>query len=333
MSIFSRKPNLDTPSGVVAHFLKTDNNPTVTFFRDHREALTREVELSWVGLTREQRLHDLRGCHRFFLIFVVSEDSFEDLSPEFQGLIALAGAKSRVLGFMWEQTYGESMQHLAASWVPLSEDELKEYLSEENDGSDFGPFERAALESVEAVHSMPDDVVQPADKVVLSASLRAGARVAESLAAMDLAEWEGDEDSVPELLAYLRQAERDRNTAVLHRTVAAIGWYFVLFFIHPYQEDIGEDGPEWARQKGWAMSPYDGEELAEDWLAETYLRRAGKGSGDFHTRWAIGVLTALGCSEDDAYGGGMYAAMLLPSACLEQLESWKTELRGAGLIE
>ena len=125
MGLFGQR--LDTPSQVVNHFLKVDDNPSVRYFRGNRKALIAEIEEAWDQRSKDQRLASLRGSYRFFVTLTQPGSTpYEEFPGEIQLLIALAGAKSRLLGFLWERHYSETLETLASDWGPLSEEEMQE---------------------------------------------------------------------------------------------------------------------------------------------------------------------------------------------------------------
>jgi hypothetical protein len=125
MGLRPHKDDLTTPAGAVAFLLEHDPTPVLQVFAGEREALTREVAGSWDGLTKEQRLALLRNATRFYVTLAGPEVLEEPHAPEFLSLIALTGAKSRVMGFLWERTYGEKMVDVGADWGPFDPDELE----------------------------------------------------------------------------------------------------------------------------------------------------------------------------------------------------------------
>ena len=51
----------------------------------------------------------------------------------------------------------------------------------------------------------------------------------------------------------------------------------------------------------------------------------------WHIHWACGVLQALGASEDEAWSDALLVSAELSVAIVQQVDTWKSELREAGL--
>ena len=336
MGLFSRKPDLDSVAGVTDHFLRNDSSPVVAFWRGSgsEKALKLAAESTWVGNSRRERLDWLRADYRLFLAFQMpGSPPLHELVFQVQFVVALAGARSRILGFMWERTYSESMQHLAASWTPMSSDELDAIFAV---GSDDDPspdvFTRAAEDAAQSIRGLPDDFLQPSDKIISGASLRAGARVAASLMTDS-----SDADAAQSVLAtHLQQLADDESPDRLHRVVATLAFHYVLTFGGPLREQLGAQGPEWAEFLGLVLTPGEDSQLDPSWIAEAWTRHGEYQATGDSTRHFIhltrGVLTAAGVPEDRVDASALFDSMRLMAATTAETEHWKTELRGVGLL-
>ena len=185
------------------------------------DLITAAAEGAWTGQSKEARLEGLREDFRLYLAFQMPDaPALEELDDAAQFLVTFAGARSRILGFLWERTYGDSMQHLAASWTPMSDEELAAVFENVVPNSDLDPFTQAALDAISSIHGASEELIQPIDKVVASASLRAGARVAQSLASWPEPE---DEESELEIIERFRDGGiARRGGPTLQRAVAAL---------------------------------------------------------------------------------------------------------------
>ena len=337
MGLFDRKPNLDTPAGAVAHFLKHDSDPSVVAMRAHREYFSLATEGSWTGQTETARLEGLREDYRLYLAFhVPGAPPTSELSANVQFTVAFAGARSRVLGFLWERTYGESMQHLSASWTPMSSEELRQ-IFEPNTSAEEA-FEQAARRALTVIQATPDEVIQAVDKIVLSAAVRAGARVVEGLRAWPATDAEGDDGSALGLIARIRAvAEMGDGEAVRQKALSALSFHFVLTFGGIVLDALDDDGPRWAAFMGRSLSPTEDTELDPAWFVEQFeLYAISHGGGDstrYNLQRAHGIISALGVPPDHVYSEALYAAMLLPVAYRDEVPTFSTELRGAGVME
>ena len=128
MGLLPRKNELTTPAGAVTFLMEHDRTPVLQVFASEPAALTHEVEGSWLGLSKARRLELLRNATRFYVTLAGPDVLDEPHEPEFLTLIALTGAKSRVMGFLWEKTYGEKMTDVGADWGPFHPDELERML-------------------------------------------------------------------------------------------------------------------------------------------------------------------------------------------------------------
>lgn len=335
MPLFQRKIDPDTPAGAVAHFLKVDRSDVVQAWSGNRKHLESEIVASWTGRSRAERLHDLKGAYRFFLTLTDSgRRAVSDLPDGIMAMALLSGAKSRILGFLWERTYGESMQNLAASWTAYSDQEMAEMTGRTSNGaSDLGGFTVAAERLAAAVNQTTDEEVQKADKALLGAAARAGARVAEKAAAGTL---NGDTGpfSSSDLPSVFHSVESGGSDDDRTATVATLGYYFVLNFIAPHMPAIAHQSEDWALHIGHQLGAGG---LEPEWWTDCYnayeAMKGDKGEpGAFYTRWSSGVLRSTGLDEGEALGHGLTASLVLPAACLEEMEGFKTELRGAGLM-